>query len=371
MSASGGVFVSALGASSAVGWNLAATQAAVEARLLPFAATEVLDHQGEPVRAARLTEISPDATRWERLAALAAGALRDVLAEADWGGAPRLPLYCGLPEEADATVARRLAAVLGRSHTHNVDLVFHRNWAVAAGRSAFFPALAAAVRHLQQGSDECVLVGAADSQCDGATLTTLAGQRRILAEGVDGLLPGEGAAFLLLRRSDGSEAQGGLILEGPVQIREARSFLSGEPNLAEGLTDAFRQLRGLVPTAIARVDRVLSCQTGEGFWSREFGAAYLRQARFMPEPLRLDWMAQYLGDTGAAAGPLALGLAQHRLARAQSGQGERHLIYACSDSGLVGALAVSAAGALQSRLDREILAQRASLAATVAERSSS
>lgn len=371
MSASGGVFVSALGASSAVGWNLAATQAAVEAGLLPFAATEVLDHQGEPVRAACLTEISPDATRWERLAALAAGALRDVLAEADWSGAPRLPLYCGLPEEADATVARSLAAVLGRSHTRSLDLVFHRNWAVAAGRSAFFPALAAAVRHLDRGSDEFVLVGAADSQCDGATLTALAGQRRILAEGVDGLLPGEGAAFLLLRRADSPEASAGMALEGPVHAQEARNFLSGEPNLAEGLTQAFRQLRGCVSEEIPRVASVLSCQTGEGFWSREFGAAYLRQAKFMPEPLRLDWMAQYLGDTGAASVPLAIGLTQHRLARAPSGRAERHLIYACSDSGLIGALAVSAVGTAQSRLDREILVQRAKLAATVAERSSS
>ena len=80
----------------------------------------------------------------------------------------------------------------------------------------------------------------------------------------------------------------------------------------------------------------------------------------MPEPLEIDFVAQHLGDTGAAAVPLALGIAQHWLGDWPL-RGWRALIYACSDSGLIGAAIVEAGPSMRSELQRRVAARRGSL----------
>jgi 3-oxoacyl-[acyl-carrier-protein] synthase-1 len=90
------------------------------------------------------------------------------------------------------------------------------------------------------------------------------------------------------------------------------------------------------------VDHILSCQTGETFWAQEFNHAYLRNAPLMPEPLTVGWVAESLGDVGAAAGALQFGSALHLLKRLEPTQGDaaRVLIYGCADAGQIGACIV-------------------------------
>jgi hypothetical protein len=122
-------------------------------------------------------------------------------------------------------------------------------------------------------------------------------------------------------------------------------FIQQKPNLAEGLTEAFHQLRRHPVAGTRRVHHILSCQTGENFWAQEFNYAYLRNASLMPEPLTTTLIAESLGDVGAAAGPIQLGRALHYLRKVDPARAgaTRMLIYGCADAGHVGACVIEGA----------------------------
>jgi 3-oxoacyl-[acyl-carrier-protein] synthase-1 len=88
------------------------------------------------------------------------------------------------------------------------------------------------------------------------------------------------------------------------------------------------------------VEQVLSCQTGEGYWAKEFAQAYLRNAALFPEPLQVEELATTLGDVGAAAGALQVGYGLHLLKKRGGG---RALVYGSSDTGGVGACVLEVA----------------------------
>jgi 3-oxoacyl-[acyl-carrier-protein] synthase-1 len=118
-----------------------------------------------------------------------------------------------------------------------------------------------------------------------------------------------------------------------VITHEVNGFAASEPNRADGLTSAFRELRsGISPR---RADVVLSCQTGESFWAKEFVKAYLRNSTIMPEPLVASLPASSFGELGAPAGAVATGLAMHRMNGVS--RPIRALLYGSADSGTVGA----------------------------------
>src|SRR5690606_26668087 len=71
---------------------------------------------------------------------------------------------------------------------------------VRRGRGAFFVALEAAQRALLARDCDTALVGAVDSLCAPGPLERLARERRLLGPDPEGVIPGEGAAFLLLAR---------------------------------------------------------------------------------------------------------------------------------------------------------------------------
>jgi len=182
--------------------------------------------------------------------------------------------------------------------------------------------------------------------CDRKSLAHLARAGRCLGPGVpDGILPGEGAGFILLASAESvrqrrMETQGWVV--GCALSREPHSFIQRKPNMAEGLTDAFRRLRLDPMAGTRRVNHVLSCQTGENFWAQEFNYAYLRNAPLMPEPLTMNQIAESLGDVGAAAGAIQFGSGLHLLGGLELAPGEmaRVLVYGCSDAGHVGACVI-------------------------------
>lgn len=209
-----------------------------------------------------------------------------------------------------------------------------------------FVALHAALDALTRGACAVALVGGLDSRVDPITLRALADDNRLLGRrNPDGLLPGEGAAFVLLasvRATATSQARARLT--HCAVAREPHPRGHGGPNVAPGLTTVLRELRLGHP---GRVDVVLSAQTGEGLYGRAFSYAYLRNATLMPEPLRMVTLGALLGDAGAAAGALALVAAiagqQQGVVAARPPRHGSALTYAESDDGTVGGCIVAAA----------------------------
>lgn len=336
------VLVVGLGLCTPVGTSAHMTLASLRAGLVRFAETEVLDAVAEPVRASRLSLLDASLSRTERMVALARQSLAGVWPLLDALPPGRVPLYLGLPEaglgpqvEQEALVAALLAQTDGRLDVVQVH---------AAGRAAFFEALASAQKDLHSGrAGALALVGAVDSLADSASLEAHVGARLHLGRpNPDGRIPGEAAGFVALARPSALkplklESSG--VLLGTSLAVEPRPFAQSRPSLAEGLTEALHALRRDSATGGRCVDAVLACQPGDSFWATEFSRAYLRNAALMPEPLRVLVAGEGLGDAGAGAGPVMLGMALHR-ARWRQPTARRTLVYGSSDSGRIGACVV-------------------------------
>lgn len=342
------VVVLGLGLCTPLGLTRRTTQVEMAARTVRFFLTDVLDRKGEPLRASRLTLLESHCSRSERMTALATTALQGCLKEARVDEAEPLPLVLALPTPGsgpaidEEPLLRALAEV-----TAPARLQVRPEGLCREGRAGFFVALARAVELLLSGQARRVLVGAVDSLCDPGSLAHLLSKGRLLCSSVrEGILPGEGAGFVLLTRAsalrrDGPRAQGRIL--ALTLAKEPRHRLQFEPSLAEGLTSAFRQLHAHPAAGSRRVAQVLSCQTGEAFWGHEFNRAYLRNAALMPEPLVGHLVAEGLGDVGAGAGAIQLGYALHVLGELglEHGQAPRALVYGCSDEGQVGAFIIA------------------------------
>lgn len=336
-----------LGLCTPLGLTARATQVEMAAGTVRFFETDVLDTAGEPVRASVLTLLEPGLSRTERMASLAVTALQEVLTNVASLGIDRLPLLLALPEPGSGAPFQQetlLGALEGAAAPIRLEVA--ESTLFAEGRAGFFRALAEGSRLLQSRKSGWVLVGGVDSMCDRASLTHHAHAGRSLGPSTrDGILPGEGAGFVLLTSSLSSKHREELPLGrllGSALAREPHSFLQTKPNLAEGLSEAFRQLRQHPVAGIRRVDHILSCQTGESFWAQEFNYAYLRNAPLMPEPLTVSLVADSLGDVGAAAGAIQLGSALHHLRKLEPAHREpaRVLLYGCADAGQVGACVI-------------------------------
>lgn len=336
-----------LGLCTPLGLTARTTQAEMAAGTVRFFETDVLGMTGEPVRASVLTLLEPGLSRTERMASLAVTALQEALTGAASLGIDRLPMLLALPEPGSGAPFMQeslLSALEGAASP--VRLEVSEKTLFSEGRAGFFRALAEASRLLVSRKSEWVLVGGVDSLCDRESLAHHARAGRSLGPSTrDGTLPGEGAGFLLLTSGPLSGHRGEISLGrllGSALACEPHSFLQRKPNLAEGLSEAFRQLRQHPVAGTRRTDHLLSCQTGESFWAQEFNYAYLRNAPLMPEPLTVSLVADSLGDVGAAAGAIQLGSALHHLRKLEPAHGEpaRVLIYGCADAGQVGACVI-------------------------------
>lgn len=335
-----------LGLATPLGLSARATQCAVAAGLTAFAETEVLDDAGNPVRASHLRSLDPGMTREERMLFFGQRALAECLSGLD----PRrmVPIVChlALPEQDvrpidDKTVLRGLKDV--------ADPAMPLDWSariIHAGRAGVFAALEAAAASLASGGASLALVGGVDSNCDRASREHFAGEGRTLGKSnPDGLIPGEGAGFVLLARG-GTSGFGAPLgrLVACATARDTLPFGKRNPMKAVGLTALFRQLRK-AHAGQPRPQHLFSCQTGEGFWARELSHAYLRNVEIMPEPFRTSIVAASLGDAGAASGAIQLGMAHHLFATsARTGvKVERAVVYGAADGGSAGGCIVGVA----------------------------
>lgn len=303
---------------------------------------------GRPLRASVLSSLEPRLTRSERAAALARHAMKEALDCVSSRQSRPLPCYLSL-SEPDTGAPIDLPAF-----TQALSLDPSASWSAppvrivgyhADGRAGLFLALADALALLATGREELVLVGGVDSLVDRVTIDQLARTNRILGDSNrDGIIPGEGAGFLLLGHAATVSQQATLAEVVAVAVaREDMPFVQARERIspAGGLTAVLHALRG---EFAGRVDEVFAGTTGEAFYGREFSHAYLRSASLMPEPLRIEPVSNALGDIGAAAGAISAVRAVARLGQLgylrlrppnQSG-----LAYASSDAGLVGGCVV-------------------------------
>jgi len=303
---------------------------------------EVSDGAGEPARACWLEALDEE-ERLERALWFAREALVELTEEwrALGGSFPEpVPTFIAGPDPylGPAPSSEELRRRLVRCLPEGLQVLLGPAGVIDGGRAALFEAMRRALALLASGRYPMVLVGGLDSAACPSVLRALVDENRLLGKlNGDGLLPGEGAAFLLLaspRQLSARQALG-LVL-GVTTAQDPHPFAGQEPNRGDGLTRVFRDLTA---SFRARADEIFSAQPSEGFWGRELNYAYLRNPTLMPEPMRTTLVGAELGDTGSAAGAIALVLAleSFRPPIFPRPIGRSALVYASADEGLVGA----------------------------------
>lgn len=297
--------VHAFGMTTAVGLTGPASCAAIRARLDGFQET-LFRFGGERLRGAPVPLEEP----WcgvSRLARLVAGPIAECLSRIQTLVPDQIPVLIGVAEADRPGRFADLDDLLMDEVQVALGLRFHpASRIVPFGRVAGAVAIREAARLLNEQGMTWVIVAGVDSYLSAATLAAMFDEDRLLTEKtVNGFIPGEAGAALLC----GHAGKVGLAIASLGLAVEQATIGSGRPLRGDGMTQAFRDALTAAGLTMAEVGYRLSTLNGEQHWFREIELATTRLLRGRHEAIDLWHPAGSVGEVGAAALPLALGLA--------------------------------------------------------------
>lgn len=308
---------------TAVGLDAQQTAASVRAGIARFEETSIQDKRFEPFVMAVLPEdvLPPLKHEIENTAGLTSKQIRTLrlatsaLKEATMSlpEIEKIPLYLGVaqqlpdhPEPFEHGFFKQLSL--------QTDVAFNtaESFLLPHGRSAGLFALNEGMDAIFSGRHPYAIVGGIDTYVDLYLLGTLDMQERILGSHVmDGFIPGEGAAFLVITTMDRARSDRLsplALLTTVAEDHEEGHLYSDKPYRGDGLANALAQL--FQPSGINEpIKEVFTSMNGENHWAKEWGVAYIRnQSSFDPKH-RFHHPADSIGDTGAASGVISINLA--------------------------------------------------------------
>lgn len=331
--------VRAVGMVSSVGNTAPECFASVGSGVARIAETALMSREGSPIRMGTVppgslpalpgVDAAPRTTRHRRTVRLAHAALTEALDAETFGSVPLLAVT-GLDEERGELALDDLASLAGG----RIDRAASRN--LDAGAAGAFLALLDAAHRITRGEADAVLVVGADTMIDLARLDALQTAGRILVDSVmDGFIPGEGAAALLVTAA----APGALATLAAVGAGDDPFRCGADVALTgDGLT---RAVHSALDGASEPVSTAWCGLNGESWTAREWGIAARRVHRALAGDMGTKHPAACFGDPGAALGAMLLVLAVTATSRGIAGGGS--LVWALSEDGLRGAARVERA----------------------------
>lgn len=265
--------------------------------------------------------------RARRMLRLAAPVLKAVAAEA--GGGPHA-VFTGLPQLDPAKSAwlSGFHPMLGQVAGVSIDAEKSRT--IPLGRAAALMAIEAGMRAIEQEGAQSVIVGGVDTFFDLKLLSELDAENRILGPRImDGFIPGEGAAFLVLKPQGAATTSPPVLAFGAISLPDPTHRYGSEPAKGEGLAKTLDALRAGLSSTPPPINTTFAGFNGESFDSKMWGVARLRHTDFFSPGMSMLHPASSLGDTGAACGAIMSSLAVEALSR-----GDRTgpaLVWAASD----------------------------------------
>ncbi|PBB39419.1 3-oxoacyl-ACP synthase [Mesorhizobium sp. WSM3868] len=323
-----------VGMVTAVGLDAPSACAAMRARLDGFQETRFV---GSP--AGWLTGAPVPLPRsWigeRRMAHFAAGAIAEAFEMHPEARSQTALILC-LPEDDRPGRPVRDNLALLRRISEIVEIEPHlRSRIVAYGRPSGHMAFDQARRLLASDEAPYVMIAGVDSYLTGATISYYLSKGRLMtADNSDGFIPGEAAAAVLCARPQ----HNGFRLFGLGLSREAASIYNDRdlPMRADGMTAAYDAAFQETGIDMNRLGYRIADLIGEQYWFKQTALTSIRLLRGRHEFQDLWSPAESLGNVGAAAVPIMVGMAW-TAARKGYAAGNPVLIEASSDAGACGA----------------------------------
>jgi 3-oxoacyl-[acyl-carrier-protein] synthase-1 len=206
-----------------------------------------------------------------------------------------------------ASEARKLEAAVA-AEAKGIETAFQ---IVPRGHAALAFALPPICSALASGRFDAAIVGGVDTAYDAEVVDDLLAQRRLFdGKNLDGFIPGEGGAFLLLARGDVAKRarwESQARIEAVASAEEPAALDPELPVTAAALTRALRVVCDRLEASQRGVDYWLSDLTHEPDRVREFLLAFPRASAGIGHPdTTVELLSPFLGDLGAATLPTAL-----------------------------------------------------------------
>jgi 3-oxoacyl-[acyl-carrier-protein] synthase-1 len=331
-----------IGVTTSVGADSAQSCAAMRAGIQRFTASELhlcrpQDPEGdlEPATVAAVRGPSDLGTSRSRSVSLTLPALADAVLDA------RL-------RRAEMGRASVFVASEGSAPPDFVSELFRRAGApgpavctvTSTGHAALAEALEGAMKALAAGA-EAALVVSFHAPLEPETLARLDERDRLkCSRSPEGIVPGEAAAVLVLRRAADGVAPARARIAAVGRAQEAHTILGDEACTGTGMCAAVRGAAAALPPASGESWVILD-HTGERYRALEWAYVVARMHRVFGA-LRHTWyLADTVGDCGAAAGGLAAARACWAWQRGHA-PSRRAWILLGSESGQRGAIVLEA-----------------------------
>ncbi len=324
------LYVEGLGLVTAVGLDLAQSANAFLAGVAGFAEDLAPDQIDMQIMARVPTDwrLRPNAGEW--LLNLAARAGREAMQETTVDPSRTL-LLCTPPESyrnhkcwVETTPQRFLSALqdkLGARFAPGSRLI-------EGGPAGLVGALADVARVLEGGGVTKALVIGVDCLIDAADMRRLRQAERLHGQSAQGVIPGEGAAALILSLT----SQSGMAIRAIGNGDEADSVLGERQSQGRGMARALSAVCAQPGCPESAVDFVVSTFNGERYAALESLIFRTRFYRTYRKFLPTVYPAMSFGETGAAAGAVALAVAADAFRRNHA-PGKNAMIEVASDNG--------------------------------------
>jgi 3-oxoacyl-[acyl-carrier-protein] synthase-1 len=266
-----------------------------------------------------------------KLKKMAAIAILECLRDVPRGEWQRIPLLLCIAEQERIGRIERIDNELIPEIELEIGVSFsQKSIAIPRGRVGICTALLQAREMINQGGVTQVLVAATDSLLNWATLSSLQQAGRLITtKNSNGLIPGEGAAALLIEPGQRGTH---LICEGLGFGNEAACISSEKPLRGVGLAHAIRSALVEAEWHMHEVDYRIGDMSGEQYYFKEAALALSRTLRRRKPEFDIWQPSECVGETGAVVGLTSVILADAAIRKGYA-PGSRVLCHFSNDSG--------------------------------------
>lgn len=320
------IVVTAIEAISALGATADQTCAAIAAGISSFTEYPLLactpsDPDWEeplPLYASLVPTIAPSCLGLERFVRLSLPPLENLLAKARLTrkSLSTTGMLLALPQRDKATLPLNLEREFVPSLCKRSGLRFAHINVCLKGRVGVFSQLSQAIGMLQSGQLQYCIVGGVDTYMCGRRLELLDEEWRLKsARNVDGFIPGEAAAFMLLETEEQAKGRGMeplAVVAGLGSGVEPVVFGTDASSTGQGICEAVREAWTAGPR---RANHAYCDFNGESYYAFELGLMQSRLAQIFSPEKTLIHPADCYGDVGAASGALLMACAINDFAK--------------------------------------------------------